>query len=225
MAGDAKPNGGPVAVTLVVAAIAVGCLFALAALEVQSAPSVTAAPGQVVAWAQAHQSAIRISVWASTLLALGLSVVLGIIRGLLPEPNRDVFLLGAAAFVIETAVQGWLWGALALHPTSDGAQTARALLDVASFWGPVLTSATTAMIGAVTALAFRRPSQIPIWLAALGAVAFIEQALETMTVFGTHGFIEPGGAMNLELGGPLTAIWLAALVVWSARRLARTPRI
>jgi hypothetical protein len=31
----------------------------------------------------------------------------------------------------------------------------------------------------------------------LGAVAFVEQAIETATIFGSTGFIEPGGPTNL----------------------------
>jgi hypothetical protein len=37
---------------------------------------------------------------------LAFAVVAGIIRGLLPAPFGDVFLLGAAAFIVENAVQG-----------------------------------------------------------------------------------------------------------------------
>ena len=55
-------------------------------------------------------------------------------------------------------------------------------------------------------------------------VAFAEQAVETITVFGTHGFTAPGGAMNTVLGAGLTAIWLAGLVVWAFQRLA-TPNL
>ncbi len=40
-----------------------------------------------------------------------------VIRGTLPRPSRDVFLLGAAGFIVETAVQAWFWGGLALHPS------------------------------------------------------------------------------------------------------------
>jgi hypothetical protein len=34
----------------------------------------------------------------------------------------------------------------------------------------------------------------------LGAVAFVEQAIQTITIFGSTGLTEPGGAMNLQLG-------------------------
>jgi hypothetical protein len=137
----------------------------------------------------------------------------------LPAPAGDVFLLGAAAFIAETAVQAWCWAGLALHGESLEPASARLVLDVASFWGPILTGATTTMIGAVTVLGLRRAPLIPTWLIALGAIAFAEQAVETITVFGTHGFIAPGGDMNLLLGAGLTAIWLGALVIWTALRL------
>ena len=57
-----------------------------------------------------------------------------------------------------------------------------------------------------------------------GTVAIDWNAVETITVFGTHGFTAPGGAMNAVLGAALTAIWLAGLVVWAFQRLA-TPNV
>jgi hypothetical protein len=77
------------------------------------------------------------------------------------------------------------------------------------------------MIGAVTVLGLREPPLIPRWLLALGVIAFAEQAVETITVFGTHGFTAPGGDMNLLLGAGRTVVWLAGLVVWAALRLGR----
>ena len=53
----------------------------------------------------------------------------------------------------------------------------------------------------------------------LGAIAFAEQAVETITVFGTHGFTAPGGDMNILLGAGLTLAWLIGLVAWAVRRL------
>jgi hypothetical protein len=50
------------------------------------------------------------------------------------------------------------------------------------------------------------------WLAALGLVAFIGQSVETVTIFGSAGFTQPGGAMNMQLGGGLTLAWILALV-------------
>ena len=135
---------------------------------------------------------------------LAFAVMAGVIRGLLPSPAGDVFLLGAAAFIVETTIQAWIWAALALHPGTLAPETARSLLDVALFWGPLLTGATCMMIGAVTVLGLRSDPLIPRWLTVLGVIAFTEQAIETITVFGTDGFTAPGGDMNIVLGAGLT---------------------
>jgi hypothetical protein len=79
------------------------------------------------------------------------------------------------------------------------------------------------MIGAVTVLGFGPDQAIPRWLTVLGAISFLEQAIETITVFGSDGFIAPGGDMNIVLGAGLTAVWLVGLVVWAARRLGGAP--
>lgn len=107
---------------------------------------------------------------------------------------------------------------LALHADHLEPATARTVLDVAVFWGPVLTGATTTMIAPVTLLALRRQAKLPWWLGVLGAVAFAEQAIETITIFGSVGFTEPGGPMNLQLGAGLTAAWMLAFAVWGGLR-------
>lgn len=205
------------------AAVGAGVLYLAGAVALGSPPQVTDTPAQVVSWFHDHRSAARLYAWTATFGALALAVALGIIRGLLPKPHGDVFLIGATAFIAETAIQAWLWAALALHPGSLQPATARTVLDVASFWGPILTGTTMTMIGAVTVLGFHEPRQIPRWLTILGILAFAEQAIETVTVFGTHGFIAPGGDMNMLLGAGLTLIWLAGLVGWGASRLSRKP--
>ena len=73
------------------------------------------------------------------------------------------------------------------------------------------------MIAPVTLLALRG-QELPRWLGVLGAVAFAEQAVETVTIFGSAGFTEPGGAMNLLLGAGLTATWMLAFAVWGGLR-------
>jgi hypothetical protein len=135
----------------------------------------------------------------------------------LETSHRDVFLIGAVVFVTTYAVQAWTWGGLALHADRLEAPTARTVLDVALFWGPVLTGATTTMIAPVTLLALRG-QELPRWLGVLGAIAFAEQAVETITIFGSSGFTEPGGAMNLQLGAGLTAAWMLAFAVWGGLR-------
>lgn len=209
--------------TLVAAAIAAAVLYLVGGIALGSPPEAADSPAQVVAWFSDHQDAARTYAWTAAFGTLAFAVVAGIIRGILPAPHRDVFLLGAAAFIVETAVQAWCWAALALHPDTLDPAAARTILDIASFWGPILTGATMTMIGAVTVLGFGARPLIPRWLAFLGVVAFAEQAIETITVFGTDGFTAPGGDMNLVLGAGLTLIWLGGLVVWAARRLGREP--
>jgi hypothetical protein len=169
-------------------------------------------------WFEQHADAARTYAWTATLGGLLFAVAASIIRHQLPAPAGTVFLLGAAAFIVETAVQSWIWAGLALYPSSVDPTTTQALFGIASYWGPLLTGATTAMIGAVTVLGFGEDPLIPRWLMMLGVVAFAEQAVETITVFGTHGFIAPGGDMNLLLGAGITLVWLAGLVVWAAGR-------
>ena len=85
-------------------------------------------------------------------------------------------------------------------------------------FGPVFTGTTTTMIAPVTLLALRGRSGFPLWLGVLGAVAFVEQSLETMTIFGSSGFTQPGGAMNLQLGAGLTHAWVLAFGFWGGFR-------
>jgi hypothetical protein len=112
----------------------------------------------------------------------------------------------------------WFAAGLALHADRLEPATARTVLDVAVFFGPVLTGATVTTMGPVTVLALRGQAGLPRWLGALGAVAIVEQAIETVTIFGSSGFIEPGGAMNMQLGGALVTIWLVAFGVWGGLR-------
>src|SRR5262249_35962611 len=134
------------------------------------------------------------------------------------EPHRDVFVIGAISFSVCTAVFSWTLGGLALHADAMDPAIARGLLDVAVFYGPVLTSATTTMMAPVTLLALGGRAGLPRWLGVLGAIAFTEQAVETMTIFGSTGFTQPGGAMNLQLGASLTVAWILAFGIWGGMR-------
>jgi hypothetical protein len=89
---------------------------------------------------------------------------------------------------------------------------------VAVFWGPVLTGATITMMTPVTLLALGGNATFPRWLGVIGLVAIGEQAVETVTVFGSTGFTEPGGAMNVQLGAGLVAVWLLAFALWGGIR-------
>jgi hypothetical protein len=58
---------------------------------------------------------------------------------------------------------------------------------------------------------------LPRWLGFVAAVALAEQLVETITIFGRHGFIAPGGAMNVDLGAGLVGVALLCLGVAVAR--------
>jgi hypothetical protein len=69
-----------------------------------------------------------------------------------------------------------------------------------------------------TWLALRGEAALPRWLGLVGVVVSAEQRVETVTIFGTTGFTEPGGAMNLQLGAGLFWIWLLSFAVWAGLR-------
>ena len=74
------------------------------------------------------------------------------------------------------------------------------------------------MIAPVTLLALRGQAGLPRWLGVLGLVAFLEQAVETATIFGSTGFTEPGGTMNNAVGPTLFIAWLFAFALWGGLR-------
>jgi hypothetical protein len=206
--------------TLLGAALAVLILYAVGVIALGSPPSASDTGDQVVTWFRQHREDARWAVWAATVSIPPFAVLFALLRRLLPAPHRDVFLIGAVVFVTTYAVQAWTWGGLALPADHLQPATARTVLDVALFWGPVLTGATITMIAPVTLLSLRGQG-LPRWLGVLGAFAFAEQAVETVTIFRSVGFTEPGGAMNLLLGAGLTATWMLAFAVWGGLRTCR----
>ena len=203
---------------LIAAVIAASVLDLAGTVALGVPPHADDSGAQVVAWLRGHRDGVRWYVWSLTVCVPLFAVGFALLRGFLPAPHRDVFFIGGIVFIATTAVQAWSWGGLALHAGSLEPATARAILDVASFWGPVLTGATMTMIGPVTLLALAGRADLPRWLGFLGLVAFAEQAIETITIFGSTGFTEPGGAMNLLLGAGLVAIWTLAFAVWAGVR-------
>lgn len=198
--------------------MAVLILYLVGLIALGTPPSATDTGEQVVAWFGEHRVGVRWFVWAVTVSLPPFAVMFALLRRLLPAVHGDVFLIGAITLVVTYAVQAWAWGGLALHADRLEPATARTVLDVALYWGPVLTGATTTMIGPVTLLALQGRARIPGWLGVLGAIAFAEQAIETITIFGSAGFTEPGGVMNLLLGAGLTATWMLAFAVWGGLR-------
>jgi hypothetical protein len=203
---------------LLAATVVVMILAAIELAAIGAAPRAAESGASVVTWFRAHGDGVRWFVWATTVTIPVYALMVALLRRLLPRPHRDVFLIGAVLLISMNSLQAWIWAGLALHADALEPGVARALLDVAIFWGPVLTGATTTMIAPVTVAALWRQATLPRWLGALGAVAFIEQAIETITIFGRRGFTEPGGPMNLQLGAGLTLLWMLAFGIWGGLR-------
>jgi hypothetical protein len=197
--------------------IGFGVLYGAGAIVLGSPPEAGDSGQQVVSWFQDHDAQVRTWAWLLTLSGPLVAVFAALVRDRLPAPHRDVFFFGAIAFAAETAIQAWIWAGMSWHADQLGPATARTLLDVASFWGPVLTSTTITMLAPVVLLALGGRAGLPRWLGVVSAVALAEQLVETITVFGKRGFIAPGGPMNIYLGAGLTAIALLGLGIALSR--------
>jgi hypothetical protein len=203
---------------LLVSVIGFGVLYLAAVAALGTPPAGDDSGREVASWFRDHHGNARAFVWLLTLAGPFFATTTVLIREHLPAPHRDIFFFGAIALAVETAVQTWFWAGLAWHPDALAPATARTVLDVASFWGPVLTGATLLMLLPVTVATLTLGSGWPRWLGVLGAVAAVEQLIETVTIFGKTGFIAPGGPMNSYLGASLVALWLLCLGVVAARR-------
>jgi hypothetical protein len=203
---------------LTAATVAYGVLGAVALVGFGTLPAASETGPQVVTWFHENANSVRYGVWSFTVAAPPFALMVVLLRRLLPSPHRDMFLFGAVAYTAEIGVWSWFWAGLALHPDQLQPAMARAILDVGVFMGPVLTASTTTMMAPVTLLALRGQSGIPRWLGALGLIAFLEQSVETITIFGSTGFTQPGGAMNMQLGAGLTFVWILAFGFWGGFR-------
>ncbi len=184
-----------------------------------SYPTVNSSGQEVVDWFTNHGTNAQIYAWTAAFAALTLTVFGGMVAGLLPKPHRYVFFGGILAWVVTGMVQAWFWAGLALHPQGLDPATARTLFDIPQYWGPIINGATMTMAAPFIPLAFGRSPIIPKWFGWLSVVFFVEQGVETITVFGQSGFLAPGGAMNLYLGGVIGMAWVIGGMVWSFNRL------
>ncbi len=185
----------------------------IAVLAVQPAlPDAHASGAEVVRSFAQHASALRWSVFFGTLALAAVMGAFGLMTGRLPDPERFVFLIAAVVYVTTTMLSFWFVGGLASHARTLEPGSARTLLDIVSYFGPLLTAASIALVGAV--LAAGRRTRLPFWYIVLSGVFLTEQVVETITVFGRSGFAEPGGAMNLKLGAGLFILWFVATGVW-----------
>ena len=202
---------------LLFSTIGFAVLFVASGLALGTAPDANDSGAQVVKWLTDHHDGIRLSLWCITIALMLFAVFAALVREQLPTPHRDVFFFGAITLAAETAVQGWVLAGLSWHTPQLAPATARTLLDVASYWGPVVTSATVLMLVPVALLALQGEAGLPRWLGVVTGIAAIEQVVETITIFGKTGFIAPGGPMNLVLGAYLTTIAFVCIGVAIAR--------
>jgi hypothetical protein len=199
--------------------IGLAALYVAAAASLGTTPKPTDGGAAVVAWFRHNGGHVHLWLLFTTFALVFLAVYAAMIRSYLPSPHGDIFFVGAIALIAETAVQGWIWAGLSLHANALEPATARTLLDVAIYWGPLLTGATITMLVPVSVLAFQRRAGLPPWLGVVSLVAALEQAIETITIFGSRGFTAPGGPMNLVLGGGLVTIALISLGLVTGRSI------
>ena len=184
-----------------------------------SFPTIDSTGKDIVEWFLDNGIRARIYAWTAAFISLGLGVFGGQVSALLPKPHRYIFLAGVLGFAITAQVQAWFWAGLALHPQGLDPAAARTIFDITSYWGPLVNGSTATMAVSVAALGLGASPIIPRWLTWLSAIFFLEQAIETITIFGQSGFIAPGGAMNVYLGGAIGFLWIAGVVHWALQRI------
>ena len=192
------------------AAVAFVLLLVVRALIVGAPPDVNATGAQVVAYYRDHAAAIRVSVWLATLAVLPFVALVAWLLRQVRGIGRDVLLLGAAAYAIEGTVWQWVSAGLALHPDQLDPHTARTLLDVTAYVGPMWTAPVILLAAPLGWAAIRHDNDAPAWFLWLTVVLVVEQAVETITILGTSGFIAPDGPMNFPLGAGLFLLWVIA---------------
>lgn len=179
-----------------------------------SFPTVESTGQEIIDWFADNQLNAQMYAWTAAFAALTLTVFGSMITALLPRPHRYIFFGGILMWAITGMVQAWFWAGLALHPENLEPGTAQTLFDIPQYWGPIINGSTMTMAVALIPLGFGATQVIPSWLAWLSIILFVEQGVETITVFGESGFIAPGGAMNLYLGGLIGMAWVIGLIVW-----------
>lgn len=183
-----------------------------------SVPTIDSSGQQIVAWFTDHATNAQVYAWTAAFAALTLGVFGGMAAWLLPKPNRYILFAGVLGWVITSEIQAWFWAGLAFHPAGLDPATARTLFAIPQYWGPIVNGSTMTMAVAFIPLAFGAAPIVPRWLGWLSVLFFVEQGIETVTVFGTSGFFAPGGAMNIYLGGAIGMAWVIGLLFWGFRR-------
>jgi len=206
--------------TPLLAAIAWVALFITGTAFLGTPLRVEASPAATVGWLQEHQADVPVAVATYMLATIPFFVLVAWTRRALPDIYGYAFLGAAGAFLAQASVSWWVLSGAALHAASIEPATARALMDVWAYFGPVLTTTDVVMAGAL-ALAVFQAHVLPTWFGWLSAVFAVEQLAEVATVYGDSGFGAPGGDWNNVVGAALLAIWVLGLGVAIGRRSAQ----
>jgi len=185
---------------------------------VPKAPDVNASGEALVQYYLDHAGAVRTATWLLTWSLVPFVILMAHVRSFLSGLSRDVMLISVAMFVTTGTVWTWFHAGLALHGATLDAHVIRTLVDISLYFGPILTVTDVLLAGAIGLAAWRGDGGLPRWLAYVSAVFALEQAIETITIFGKSGFIAPGGDMNFQLGAGLFFVWLIALGFAVSRR-------
>ena len=205
-----------------VAAVSYVVILVIGLFVAPASPGVGASGARLVLFYQAHAGGVRFITWLSAVSLIPLALLLAHLRSRLHGAARDVNLFGAVGLISSTIVWSWFGAGLALHANTLTPNTARALADVSSYFGPILTVSIVLLIAPIGVAAWHRESGLPRWLAWVTLMFAAEQTIETITIFGRHGFIAPGGPMNFELGATLFLIWILAAGIATAHRPSAT---
>ena len=203
--------------TALVAAVGVVVFYLVAAAFTGTPLPVETPPAESLAWLQDHHSDIQAASIFVNLALVAFLVFLGVTTPRLGGAYGWVFAISGAAFVAQIAAGQWLLSGAALHSDSISASTARALLDVNAYWGPMLTGTDVALAGAV-ALCWYRERTLPGYVGIVSAILAIEQLAESATLCGSTGFMAPGGAWNNTVGAGLFMIWTLVVGFGISRR-------
>jgi hypothetical protein len=188
-----------------------------AIFAVPKAPDVTASGEVLVRYYRDHADTLRTGTWLLTWAFVPFVILMAHVRSFLSGLCREVMLISVTLFAATGTVFTWFNAGLALHATTLDAHVTRTLVDISAYFGPILTVTDVLLAGAIGLAAWRGDGGLPRWLAYFSAVFALEQAIETITIFGKTGYIAPGGDMNFQLGAGLFLVWLIALGVATSR--------
>jgi len=187
------------------------------AVGLPKAPDVNASGEALVRYYRDHADSLRTATWLLTWALVPFVILMAHVRSFLSGVSRDVMLISVAMFVTTGTVWTWFNVGLALHAATLDPHVTRTLVDISVYFGPILTVADVLLAGSIGLAAWRGDGGLPRWLAYFSTAFALEQAIETITIFGKSGFIAPGGDMNFQLGAGLLFVWLIALGVAVSR--------